>query len=396
MANQQHYDLLKQGVGVWNAWREKHRDVHADLSDTILGNVSLHHADLSSVDLSDARLGNTDLFNVSLHHANLSGAKLINASLHFVDLSHADLSNADFMSADLSNANLHHAFLHHASLYGADLSDANLHHASFYGADLSGADLSDANLSSAKLSTANLSNTFLGSACFNNAFLSGTNFRQTRFYRTLFAWVDLSLVKALETASHEGPSSVDINSVILPHNEQTRLHFLRGVGFTENQIEYLPSLLTLRPIEYHSLFISYASQDGAIAQRLHADLRTKDVPCWFAPHDLVPGDYFREEIDKAIHVQDKLLLVLSKDSVASKWVKYEVNRALNREIEQERKILYPIRLDDTVLTSTSGWATDLRAHRHIGDFTGWQDKAIYQEAFSKLLQHLKVTQPPTR
>jgi hypothetical protein len=35
-----------------------------------------------------------------------------------------------------------------------------------------------------------------------------------------------------------------------------------GVGFTETQIEYLPSLLTPQPIQYQSLFISYASQEA--------------------------------------------------------------------------------------------------------------------------------------
>jgi hypothetical protein len=356
MANQKHYDLLKQGVDVWNAWREKHRDVHPDLSG----------AYLSGVHLSDADLSNTNLSYAVLSYAVLSGAHL-------------------------SGAHLSDAVLSYANLSGAHLSYAVLSYANLDGAVLSGAVLSYANLDGAHLGYANL-----GGAHLSGAHLSGTNFRQTRFMQTVFAWADLRLVKELETARHDGPSSVDINSVILPHDEQTRLHFLRGVGFTETQIEYLPSLLTPRPIEYQSLFISYASQDEAIAQRLHADLRKKDVPCWFAPHDLKPGDYFREEIEKAIHIQERLLLILSKDSVISKWVKYEVNRARNREIEQDRTILYPIRLDDTVLNSTSGWAADLRAYRHIGDFTGWQDGAAYEEAFTKLLQHFKVTQPPAR
>ncbi len=320
MTNQQHYDLLKKGVDVWNAWREKHQDVRPDLS----------HANLSDVDLRD-----TNLFWANLTGANLTGA---------------DLTRAHLLKADLTRANLTGANLERANLFWAVLSEADL---------------------------------------------SGAHFTSTHFWHTFFVQIDLSNVKGLETAIHEGPSTVNINSVILPHNEQTRLHFLRGVGFTETQIEYLPSLLTPRPIEYQSLFISYASQDEAIAQRLHDDLRKKDVPCWFAPHDLKPGDYFREEIDKAIHKQDKLLLILSKDSVNSKWVKYEVNRARNREIEQDRTILYPIRLDDTMLTSTSGWAAELRAHRHIGDFTGWQEDATYQKAFSTLLRHLKVNTPPT-
>ncbi len=127
-----------------------------------------------------------------------------------------------------------------------------------------------------------------------------------------------------------------------------------GVGFTATQIEYLPSLLTSRPIEYSSLFISYASQDEAAARRLHMDLRRKDVPCWFAPHDLQPGNYFRECIDQAIHSQDKLLLLLSSHSVKSGWVRYEVELALARENQQQREVLYPIRLDDAILHSTAG------------------------------------------
>lgn len=267
------------------------------------------------------------------------------------------------------------------NLSGVYLSGADLSRTDLSGTDLSGADLSRADLNGAYLSFTNLN-----SVCF----------KDTIFAHTIFAWVDLSNTKGLETAIHQGPSSVDINSVTLPHDEPTRLHFLRGVGFTETQIDYLPSLLTPRPIQYQSLFISYASQDDTIARQLHADLRKNDVPCWFALHDLKPGDYFREEIDKAIHTQEKLLLILSKHSVTSKWVKYEVNRALNREIEQERTILYPIRVDDTFLTSTSDWAADLRAHRHIGDFTNWQNTSAYQEVFTKLLHHLKVNTSPAR
>ena len=129
------------------------------------------------------------------------------------------------------------------------------------GADLSGADLSRANLDGVRLRDAN----FTGSI----------------FDHTLFVEVDLSTVQGLEAAEHHGPSTVNINSAILPYDEPTRTHFLRGVGFTETQIHYLPSLLTPRPIQYPSLFISYAHEDEAIAQRLHTDLQKKNVPCWY-------------------------------------------------------------------------------------------------------------------
>jgi hypothetical protein len=91
--------------------------------------------------------------------------------------------------------------------------------------------------------------------------------------------------------------------------------------------------------------ISYTGHDEAVACQLHADLRKNDVPCWFALHDLRPGSYYREHIDRAIHSYDKLLLLLSEHSVKSGWVRHEVMLALARDNNQSREILFPIRLD---------------------------------------------------
>src|SRR5262249_35488421 len=152
-------------------------------------------------------------------------------------------------------------------LIGADLSTSDAISADFYLANLSSANLSKTRFYNANLSSANLS----------SAKLSETNLNKVEFNHTTFAWLDLSNVKGLETAIHRGPSTVNINSIVLPTDEYIRNHFLRGVGFTETQIEYLPSLLIPRPIQYHSLFISYATQDEAAAKQLYADLRKKDV-----------------------------------------------------------------------------------------------------------------------
>lgn len=265
----------------------------------------------------------------------------------------------------------------------ARLRRANLSNADLGGADLSGTDLTGASLTGASFAGANLA----------GANLSGTNLAQVQFYQTIFTRIDLSSVKGLEEAVHRGPSVIDINSVTLPHDESTRLHFLRGVGFTETQIEYLPSLLVPRPIEYSSLFISYASQDEAIAQRLYRDLRKKGVPCWFALHDLRPGTPILRGIEEAIYLQDKFLLILSGHAVNSRWIEREVDAVLHLEIKRGQDVLFPIRLDNAVLESNTGWATRLQ-HRHIGDFTGWQDDTAYNQAFTTLLQHLKATPPP--
>jgi uncharacterized protein YjbI with pentapeptide repeats len=285
-----------------------------------------------------------------------------------------------------------------------DLSDANLVGAILIGADLSRVDLSRSkligtalimtNFIKANLTKADLTNAFLGGTILDRTDLDDVNLSGTYFSYTTFAGVDLNRVKGLETAIHSGPSTVNIHSVALPQDEATRKHFLSGVGFTATQIESLSSFLIPRPSEYHSLFISYAHEDETFAQRLHTHLRKHDVPCWFAPHDLQPGNYFREYIDQAINTQEKVLLLLSEHSIKSGWVRYEVELTLARENRQQREILFPLRLDDAIFSCTASWAISLQATRHIGDFTGWQEEQRYQKAFDLLLRHLKTEVSP--
>jgi len=360
MANQKQMKRLKQNVAAWNIWRKAHPDIWPDLLGAALSRTDLTGSNLSRANLSEANLGGTDL----------SGA----------DLSDADLSGAILRNANLSKAFLNHVDLSHADLSGANLSEADLFRVNLTGADLFGADLSKANLANAHLVNANL---------------DGVTFHQTVFFRTLFAWEDLSKGKALGTACHKGRSMVDINTVTLPQDESTRLHFLRGVGWTSTQISLLPALLAPRPLQSHSLFISYAQEDEAIALQLSRDLQEQNVPCWLVPHESVPGNVFRERMDQSIHSQDKLLLLLSSQSVHSAWIRYEVELVLSREQRDSREFLFPICLDDAIFDGTAPWMQSLQARSHIGDFTHWQSDTAYQEAFSTLLRQFNVANSPT-
>jgi hypothetical protein len=66
------------------------------------------------------------------------------------------------------------------------------------------------------------------------------------------------------------------------------------------------------------------------------------------------GPRFRVGIDEAIRVHDKLLLVLSKNSVASDWVEKEVETAMEQERRQKRTVLFPIRCQRALRTSQPG------------------------------------------
>jgi hypothetical protein len=143
-------------------------------------------------------------------------------------------------------------------------------------------------------------------------------------------------------------------------------------------------------IQYYSVFISYSCKDDSFAKRLHDDLQNKGVRCWFAPEDLKIGDKFRGRIDDAIRIHDKLLIILSEYSINSNWVEKEVETAFEKESKGGGIVLFPIRLDDTVMKTDQAWAADIRRTRHIGDFSNWKGTESYQKSFDRLLKDLKA------
>ncbi len=274
-----------------------------------------------------------------------------------------------------------------------DLVEANLREANLDGADLSGANLVGANLSGAELARANLGGAdlrraYLGGAHLRGAKLSGADLTKAEISDTTFGDNDLSTVKGLETVHHHGPSTIGVDTIYRSKGNIPEV-FLRGCGVPEDFIVYMKSLVG-KPIEFYSCFI-YSSQDDDFAQRLYADLQAKHVRCWFAPEDLKIGEKFRMRIDEAIRIHDKLLLVLSESSVRSAWVEKEVETAFEKERRQDNKpVLFPIRLDDAVMKTDQAWAADIRRTRHVGDFRTWRDHDAYQKAFARLLRDLKA------
>jgi uncharacterized protein YjbI with pentapeptide repeats len=328
MANPEHLKILRQGVETWNKWREENPEVKIDLSTASLVGPKLSRSDFGKVNLRGANLKEADLGETLLDKSNFE--------------------NADLRAARLCSA----------SLRGADLAGANL-----YLADLRAADLTTAHLGDA-------------------------DFTMVLAYGTVFADNDLSAVKGLETVEHLGPSSIGIDTIYKSKGNIPEA-FLLGCGVPEDFITYMKSLVG-KAIEFYSCFISYSTKDTDFAQRLHADLQQKGVRCWYAPEDLKIGDKFRMRIDESIRVYDKLMVILSANSINSPWVEEEVEAALEKEHKQNKLVLFPICLDDAVMETDQAWAASLRRTRHIGDFRAWKDHDQYQKSFDRLLRDLKA------
>lgn len=315
MENQEHRDILKQGVEIWNKWRKEHPDVEPDLSFGVFIRTDLSRANFKST---------------LLHRATFTGE----APLGY------DFLKGDFLMAQESLCNI-------------DLSGANLRGAYFYQTNLDEADFSYASVA-----------------------------------QTIFRNIDLRQLKGLDKIRFSLPSSIDIETVYSSYGNIPEV-FLKGVGVDDTFIAYIRSLVG-KAIEFYSCFISHSSKDETFAKRLYADLQSNNVRCWFAPEDLKWGAQTRPSIDEAIRFHDKLLLILSKYSVASGWVEHEVKTALARERKEKRTVLFPVRIDTAVFDSPLSWATEIRHERNIGDFTRWKNHDDYQKAFTRLLRDLKT------
>lgn len=106
--------------------------------------------------------------------------------------------------------------------------------------------------------------------------------------------------------------------------------------------EHTPDLLATAA---RDVFISYASQDKAVADAVCEALEKAGLQCWIAPRDVRPGTVYADAIVGAINESKTLVLVLSANAMPSAHVGREVERAASK-----RKQLIAFRVDTTPLS----------------------------------------------
>jgi TolB-like protein len=95
------------------------------------------------------------------------------------------------------------------------------------------------------------------------------------------------------------------------------------------------------------VFVSYASQDAAIANSIVESLESQGLKCWIAPRDVKPGAQYADAIVRAINDARALVLVMSASAVASAHVCREIERAASK-----RKQIIAFKIDAAPLSAT--------------------------------------------
>jgi hypothetical protein len=350
MADREHLRILLKGGRELDQLRERLGGQMADLTEV----------DLSTTDLSQRQLSMINFDRADLSRASMDGSELVDCQFRTARLQRARLVGATVIRCDFESANLQESNWRAATIVNSRLDAAR------FGADLAG-------------------------SVIRSVSVGGTDFTGAGVGQTLWSDTDLSSAVGLDQVSHSSASTIGLDTIVRSRGKIPE-SFLRGCGVPDQVIAYVRSVgQSITPIELYSCFISYSTKDRDFCQRLHNDLQAAGVRCWFAPEDLKIGAKIRDEIESAIRVHDKLLLVLSEHSVQSEWVATEVEGAFEREQrDRDRLVLFPVRLDDSVMETSQAWAADIRRRRQIGDFSGWKDHDAYQRAFQRLLRDLRA------
>jgi len=116
----------------------------------------------------------------------------------------------------------------------------------------------------------------------------------------------------------------------------------------------------------HDIFVSYSSEDKAVADAVVSALENSGLRCWVAPRDIKPSADWGDSITEAISACKMVLLIFSGHSNQSKRVRDEIYYAISEE-----KIILPFRIEN--LDPTGSMRLHLSSRHWLDAFQpSWQ------------------------
>ena len=94
------------------------------------------------------------------------------------------------------------------------------------------------------------------------------------------------------------------------------------------------------------IFISHSSKDKQFATWLGTDLKASGHTPWFDEWDICVGESIPEKVSHGLSSADLIVVVLSTNSIKSKWVEREWHAKYWSEIERNQTIVLPLLIED--------------------------------------------------
>jgi hypothetical protein len=90
------------------------------------------------------------------------------------------------------------------------------------------------------------------------------------------------------------------------------------------------------------VFIAHSSADKEFVDDLADNLRHNGVQVWYDKFNMRIGDSLRDKIGDGIEGSDFMIVVLSPNSINSRWVKDELNAGLAKTFESQSVFVLPL------------------------------------------------------
>ncbi len=127
------------------------------------------------------------------------------------------------------------------------------------------------------------------------------------------------------------------------------------------------------------VFISYSREDQRFAEELANSLTHDGISVWFDDWYIQVGDSILRKIQDGILSSDFLVVLLSRNSMESKWVDHELNAGTLKNIESEGVFVLPALIEKCRIPP-------FLSDRKFADFTSDPTKA-YQELLAAIDHH---------
>jgi len=141
------------------------------------------------------------------------------------------------------------------------------------------------------------------------------------------------------------------------------------IGFVYSTIDSNPEV-----------FISYNHMDKDQALKIAEDLNEVGIKSWIDEGELNFGDSIIEKISDGLDSVKYLIALISKNSIASNWVKKELKIAITQEINNNEVRVIPLLLDESKMPT-------FLLDKYYGDITSAEK---YNQVLNKIIMKIKM------
>jgi len=93
------------------------------------------------------------------------------------------------------------------------------------------------------------------------------------------------------------------------------------------------------------VFVSHSSKDKGFVQNFSLDLRRLGFTVWYDDWGIAIGDSIVEKVFEGLNSSDTLIIVLSPNSIDSRWVREELNTAVMRRLSENDIRILPVLIE---------------------------------------------------